>query len=156
MSFSVLRPSVLRVLHCPVCSPDELYNRYEDPAYEQVRKELAQKLTDFHPPLAEDIDEMSPIVFIEQDEYSFTPGDHLAPEEAPYQRGKALTITATLSPNGSNWPSAPILDTNIGQVHGYALFLDERSTRVSGSASGFVAGGRIRSFCLQIGSPPER
>jgi len=105
--------------------PDELYNRYDDSAYKHVRKELTRKLTEFHPPLAEEIEQMEPTIFVEQDEYSFESGEHLAPEEAPYQRGKAVTIVAKLAPRGSSWSAGPILETNVGEVHGYALFIDD-------------------------------
>jgi len=102
--------------------PDELVNLYDDPGYRQVRRELTDRLIDFHPPLAQEVGRMRPLVFVARDVHTWKPGEHIPAAEAPHHGEKDLRITARMVAHGA-WEDGPIITSHVADVHGYALYI---------------------------------
>ncbi len=103
--------------------PDELNNLYSDTGYISVRKELTERLVEFHPPLNDQIVRMRPVVFNRQQVYKFNPGDHILPQDAPYQAGKAIRLSAVIHPDNNTWEDGPVVACYVSVIHGYALYI---------------------------------
>lgn len=108
--------------------PEELYNLFDDHGYRTIRNEMQDQLIAFHPPLEEQIAKMRPLTagFTPKDEWKLKKGQVLASQQAPYQQGKSIRMSAELKPSGNSWTDGPILVANIANVHGYAWYINDR------------------------------
>jgi len=107
--------------------PDELYDLFNDPGYRKVRCQLQNRIIAFHPPLADQIAEMTPLAagFTPRKEWKLEQGLQVPSEEAPYQQGKRIQIEVTLKPLAPKWSDGPLLVATVANEHGYALYLRE-------------------------------
>lgn len=106
--------------------PDELVNRYADPAHREVVEALTRRLVGFHPPLAEEIRDFRPPSFADRPTWRLDAGTHLPSVDAPYQRGRPIRVEVAISPGGGpadGWPDGPLFVTSMDGVHGYALYM---------------------------------
>lgn len=105
--------------------PDELYNLFEDDNYEDIRERLTERLVEFHPPLKQHIESMKPVVFIEKDVYKYRGGDHIQPQNAPFQAGKSVSVSANIDPASAPWIDGPVFASYVGGIHGYSLYIKD-------------------------------
>ncbi|MEX2351042.1 MAG: sulfatase-like hydrolase/transferase [Balneolaceae bacterium] len=103
--------------------PDELVNLYNDPHHQQIRRELTERLVQFHPPLAGQIERMSQVVFEEQEVYIYEEGAHVPSNNSPAQAGRRIQIAARLRPGTGGWRDGPVFTAHVAGVHGYALYI---------------------------------
>ncbi len=103
--------------------PDELINLFDNSDYQDIRRQLTERLVAFYPPLAGQVEQMSSPVFVERDIYRWESGKHILPADAPYQAGKTLRVNANINSNGDTWGSGPLMAAYISGVHGYSLYI---------------------------------